>query len=389
MIRPPPLSDARATLADRLIRETLRPHSQLRLIIRRPLSDLRAAVLAAKRFVLDVRMSMFLADLQQVPFAVAGVRRPQVLDIIRHGALLPHPKVWIEFSGKAFRQRVLEMDGRLSPQPTDPWGNKLAAEGEVPSDWGWLLEQHPLLPTVVTMTEFAGDDGDTNGGAPMAVPFSFVWNTQDLPLPFNDVDIIAGSLAHGIMGYHCPYIGVRLDRPVHDYIKKHRIDIKTQQAENVSVLTTTHFLVPELAGVVRYALTLLSTLNDIPVLKNEVRPQRGYIARGSHRRFVDHTVIRLNVPTRRNTRMLARRVFAQSRRRYHEVRGHWRNYLRHAGIVCDNGQHKWGAPDDAGHARCRDCAAWRVWIKEHGRGDASLGVVSHSYAVGHQPLGRS
>jgi hypothetical protein len=47
-----------------------------------------------------------------------------------------------------------------------------------------------------------------------------------------------------------------------------------------------------------------------------------------------------------------------ARRRAHQVRGHWRRDWRHEGQ--------------------------RIWIKEHQRGDASLGFVTHDYHVEHR-----
>lgn len=55
----------------------------------RPMGDLRRALLHANRFVIDDRMSRFMADLPQVPFErVKPERRPEVLDTMRHGARL-------------------------------------------------------------------------------------------------------------------------------------------------------------------------------------------------------------------------------------------------------------------------------------------------------------
>jgi hypothetical protein len=68
----------------------------------------------------------------------------------------------------------------------------------------------------------------------------------------------------------------------------------------------------------------------------------------------------------------------------HQVRGHWRLYQRGPGLLCPDRAHEWGAADARGQAHCARCSAWRTWIGEHQRGDATLGFVIHDYAVTHQ-----
>lgn len=70
-----------------------------------------------------------------------------------------------------------------------------------------------------------------------------------------------------------------------------------------------------------------------------------------------HSVITLNLPKRASEKKLARMLVAISRRRAHEVRGHFKRV----------------GPDKV-----------RKWIAEHVRGDASLGWVTHSYKVKHE-----
>jgi hypothetical protein len=110
----------------------------------------------------------------------------------------------------------------------------------------------------------------------------------------------------------------------------------------------------EVAGDLRYLWALLATINDLPVTFTDVRASKGYVARGRYRKFSDHRVINLKVPAARYRRIAARAI-AVSRRRAHEVRGHWRRDYRHEGQ--------------------------RLWIREHTRGDASLGWVRHDYTV--------
>jgi hypothetical protein len=140
-----------------------------------------------------------------------------------------------------------------------------------------------------------------------------------------------------------------------------------------------------MSGLMRYAMAFLSTLNDVPTLITDVRPSKGYFARGRHHKFVEHKTVRLNVPQRVDHARLARKVLALSRKRWHEVRAHWRLHHRGAeGELCAPGTHAWGAMGDHGRAHCGLCPAWRTWIVlPHGRGDSSIGVDRIQYAVTH------
>ena len=354
-------------LADLLLRETYRPHTLLARMTPRPMADDRAALIRARRFVLDDAMAAFMADLSQVPFQVAGVRRPEVLDTIRHGARLPHAATWIEFSGRAFRARLLEVAEDLH----DATGAPLEGPESVPPRWGWLLEEHPQVPQAVSLTEVV----DMNDGTIMMLPFHFVWQTTDAPLPWL-ADSQSGEFAHGIIGYHCPQIGVIYDCPTPP---QRRVTVRHDGAPDYQG----DQLVVEMGGIVRYAMCLLATLNDVPAVVTEVRQDRGFVARGTYRKYLDHATIRLVVPARANPRRLAKKLIALARRRAHQVRGHWRLYQRGPGEPCPNHAHSWGPAGASGRAQCQRCSAWRTWITEHQRGDASLGFVTHDYTVLH------
>ena len=112
----------------------------------------------------------------------------------------------------------------------------------------------------------------------------------------------------------------------------------------------------ELAHDARYLWSLLATINCLPTEIKEVKPDRGYVARGKYRKFSEHTVITLTVPTTRY-RQVAMRAVAIARRRAHQVRGHFRKDRWHPGEM--------------------------IWVREHQRGDASLGFVLHDFIVEH------
>lgn len=365
------------SLANAILRESFRPRSVMQTIQTRPMDEVRRAITTARRFRLDDRMSAFMADLSTVPFRVDNIRRPAVLDSLRNGAKLPFERMWIEFSGRAFRERLLQI--ALSNE--DPWGKPLGPKEDVPVTWGWLLERHPRLDTVITLTEFVDLSNERDDALVVSMtPFVVCWNTVNLPLPYNDANTRWGNFMHGITGYHCPYTAVRwvAQRPLDE---KRLVDVVEANGEKWKV----HPLIVEMGGLSRYAMALLSCLNDIPVIETQHRMQRGFVARGQYRKYLDHSTITLNVPIKRNMSLLARRLIAQAKRRMHDVRGHWRLYQKDRGVVCLPFLHEW-LPDgeDGKRSHCSKCTAHRTWIHEHSRGDGLLGVNTHDYSVTHK-----
>jgi hypothetical protein len=369
-----------ATLADMVIRETLRGtrKSTLSIMNDRSPESVRAAMLSATRFALDDEMSAFLADLSITPFAAHHVRQPDVLDSMRHGALLPFPATWVEFNGIAFRRRLIE----IAPSKYDLFGEPLGDVNEVPVRWGWLLEQHPQLEHCVRLTEYV----DLGGADPLrryevgGFPFSVVWNCKDEPLPWH-ADTQAGMLMHGIPGFHSPYIGVVMDRKMPKLTRANSVQVKTHDNDPGMFV---HSILVEMSGLVRYALAFLSTLNDVPTIVDSVTPSRGYFAKGRYRKFVEHKKVRLNIPQRVDRSRFARKVLALSRRRWHPVRAHWRLHARPGDELCPHQNHEWQAMGEDKRAPCKHCAAWRTWIVlPQGRGDASLAMALHSFEVTH------
>lgn len=359
-------------LIDLLMRETMRPRSVITAGLDRSPAALRDTLLRARRFVLDESMSAFLADISTVPFATARARSPALIDSLRHGARLPHPVTWIEYDQIANRKRMMQLETKSIS------GGLLDMQDQSPR-LGWLLEEHPQVPTAIKLSYFAEMDGNRMLVAP--VPFSFVWQTTDDPLPWH-ADHRAARLSIGITEYDSKQVGVVFHHPVTREVSQQVIE---QRHNAPDTFWTTHYMIIESAGIMRHAIAFLATLNDIPIASREVRPSKGYIARGSHHKFLAHSVITLNVPERKQRLALAQKLVALARRRAHSVRGHWRLYQRGEGL-CFASEHEWGPQDDKGHASCARCSAWRTWIDEHERGDASLGYVTHEYRVQHPAL---
>lgn len=371
------------TAMDKLLRETFRPQSHslsgafpANVDKAAAQKSLRTDLLGASRFVVDASMSAFMADLSTVPLeSVAPVRRPDIFESLRRSARLPHPKTWIEVDARAFRVRLLALkgpgtdtSGMRFEEAKDLYGKTLVGADDVPTHYGWLLQQHPKVDSAVMLQEFIF----APNLPPMALPHRHVWNTDDTPLPWAS-DKYGAVLGHGLLGHYSEYMGVVYPDP----IPEHR-QVRIQGGEEDFIADS---ILVEFAGVTRYVLSFLATLNQAPITKTVVGPQGGFVARGKYRKYLEHTVVSLKLPARAKPHVLARRLVAEARRRAHPVRGHWRLYQRGPGALCLPGGHLWGPGEK--HAPCLQCSAWRTWILEHQRGNDRAGFVTHEYAVSH------
>jgi len=344
------------TLADDLIREWQRP-------VYRKIDKnnwLASHVAQARKFVLDEGMSAFMADLSYVSLNACKTiaARTHLVESMRKLARLPHATTWIEYDKQAHRRRVKEA-----------YHPDIVAEADsVPDRSGWLLMQHPKLETVfmaIHCTSHSWDNENKRQAYPNAGQFAYAWSSDDTIPPWprdpfyhsnqpcrvvsGDPELMASppGVLTGVLDYHtesfsvihAPHIGKEADE-----------QFKRMGGRFFNPLG-------ELAHDARYLWSLLATINDLPTSMAVVKPTKGYVSRGSYKKFSEHTVISLTVPTKRY-KTVANRAIAIARRRGHQVRGHWRINRFHAGE--------------------------RIWIREHVRGDTSLGFVLHDYAVTHE-----
>lgn len=111
----------------------------------------------------------------------------------------------------------------------------------------------------------------------------------------------------------------------------------------------------ELAGLPRFVCTILALINDGPISIEKSTPSGKFWTKRGQRPYMATNTIRLKIPTRvRYIAQYASKYLSAAKKRRHQVKGHWRNY--------EGGK--------------------KVWIREHLRGDASLGFVNHTYSVG-------
>jgi hypothetical protein len=314
---------------------------------------LQRDIISARKFVLDDEMSAFCADLAYAPLVLNNMtnhlaRNCAAVDYMRRGARLPHSLMWIEFNMSVRVKRARDEYGVDTVQRE--WG---------PQRIGWLLHQHPQIETAFMCCTFASHSmskGWENNpdSVPVSTPSPYIityqWRADDdgtlpwsHPAGIPKMTNIAECLS-GLIGYQTPFLGLcKLPYAAFDYAA-----LKFDWSAHLN----------ELASDARYLWSLLAAINDVPTGYEAVRPQRGYIAKGVYKKYLEHSIIRLKVPHKIPLRLLAKRAIAIARRRAHMVRGHWRRNYRKPGE--------------------------RIWIKEHQRGSAELGFVTHDYSVEHE-----
>jgi hypothetical protein len=362
-----------ATLLDMAVRESFNRRGIVP-------AQLRDKLLKARKFVLSESMSSYLADMTCAPFAKFFTSRDpaatpdavkrrynqrghELLEAARHLARAPHALTWIEYDSLARRRRTRTEYSRFIGTSSGYYENN---DDNICPRVGWLIEQHPAIPTAFNMLLFQQMDG---AGDCAMMPFAMRWLTDDdNVLPWRDMPVDPETnqpslVCTGVTTYRSDKVGLGF-APGYD----------TSFEADAMVA-----LVRESVGELRAVWMLLATLNDIPTTYDHVRPGKGYVAKGQYRRFSEHTVITLNVPAHRSLKTLAARVLSNLRRRAHNVRGFWRIDWRHPPATqCE--PHHWASVND--HTiRCARCEGRMFHIAEHVRGDASRGFVLHDYNV--------
>lgn len=348
---------------------------------------IRRALEKAKRFVVDEPMAGFMAELSNAAFIKAVETKPtripgyikaeaanplahRIADSIRVQARLPYEAIWIEYPLRAYQKRAHEIRGDVDLS-IDP--------DEIPWREGWLIQQHPNIDTAYLLhiwTQAAPGEDSPDGYDLWTFPFAFGWTADDSPLPWWKSVVMRGkttgsSLIVGIEGYDRENVNCVRSPLIHD------------PSTEPKMLYGYNSLLNEWGGVVRRVWALLATINDIPTTIGTVRQTKGFLARGRIRKFLDHSTITLNIPARKDTKVLARQLIAIAHRRRHPVRAHWRDDWRHP--PDPRCQHLYEIIDDAAdRIECSRCGGRQTYIHRHERGDATLGWVGHSYNITHK-----
>jgi hypothetical protein len=385
---------AMVSIADDIIKDSYRgKKSVIAPLCDRPMESLRSAVAHSKRFVLDESMSEFLAVMSNVPFIAAVERQHDVWESLRHSAILPFPKIFVQFDNVAFRRGLLQEGIKV-----DFWGDTLlAAPAEDTPEWAqettditkhiaYLLEQDASDENLVWITEFTSMDEE---GSTLHLPMQYAYRTDDSAInPRLGLDMELATFGVGItgVGHADGHVGGRMDQKFLKRIGTSKDNWVTFQYPDGQRVTVPK-LVPEFGGIVRYVLSFIALLTDSPKLTKDVRPAKGYMAGGRIRKYQDHTVLTLNLPRHRTMKTLANRIVVAARRGWHEVIPHWRVLTPKPGqfYCASREQHLWTEKDSTGHANCTQCDARRVHITlPHGRGDPTISIRTHKYVVTHK-----
>jgi hypothetical protein len=342
-------------------------------------SDMRRALEASRRFMVDEPMARFMAELANESFLKVGGNNPIVLriaDSLRVQARLPHDTIWIEYPLRAYQDRSHELRGQ---QPIDP--------SELPKREGWLIQQHPGIETAHIMHLFTDDEVEHFDGMSLwTFPLALGWCADDSPLPWRvSAKQVTATSGPGEEPYYAmpSSILAGLSRYDRDNVNCVRSPLITDPVKDIGT-GYYNYLLSEWMGVLRRVWALLATIDHIPLTRGEVRQSKGFLARGRIRKYLNHTTITLNVPGKTNTRVLARKVIALAHRARHEVRAHWRNDWRNPPSSRCN-PHLWEPLDnDADIIRCDICSGRQFHIHKHMRGTGEIGLTTHDYVVKHE-----
>lgn len=138
----------------------------------------------------------------------------------------------------------------------------------------------------------------------------------------------------------------------------------------------------EFTGTVRWLVTVLAMLNQVPVHADLV--QRKHQMRVGHLKkhtFVDYHKVTLRLPKTKPIPYIEKHLRGPSERRHraHEVRAFWRTYLHEQHCAPDD--HDWTYDYDDGYRLCGKCMAYGRLIHEHVRGNQELGWVRKDYVL--------
>jgi hypothetical protein len=154
------------------------------------------------------------------------------------------------------------------------------------------------------------------------------------------------------------------------------------QASNQRLADLCKLEITEFAGHMRWLVTVLAMLNEVPLHANYVMPMHQQrVDRTRKVKFVDYHKVTLRLPKLRPIPYIERHINGDVARRHraHEVRAHWRTYLHEQ--HCAREEHTWEYDHENGYRLCGKCMAYSRLIHEHVRGDATLGWIRKDYVI--------
>ncbi len=319
-------------------------------------------------------------------------------------ARLPYDVVWIEFSLHT-KVREFELMGKLRHKfdPTDVaerMGYLMYRDAPDTMSPRWICQGFVKTKGEVT-PEMVSYVFDPEGDPKFPIRGSSYWKSPTLSLrtgfprmPIDafinnvkvetkcDPEIMLSGLVswkhHAIVGpgWMTPKMAAIVD----PWWEAHLIERFKDNFERANKLILTQ--VYENSGHLRWLITMLAAINGLPKEIKYRAASKGMHSIGMYQvPYFNSSDISLSIP-REDHVVYARKALdheaGNARRPWHMVKGHWR--------VVELGKRKYMCRHmptmiESGLGMCERCELLVRWIKDHERGDATLGVVDHGYTV--------
>ena len=344
------------------------PNTTIRKGIERDYLKAHLNLRQAHRFVLDDDMVRHITT-------VSHNTTPQKLLERLPSATLPYTTVWLEFNLHCKVMTYNALAGRKDDLK------------DTPKRLGLLFSRHTTNPSQWSM-ELVSEgyvDGDEAKGTIVA-PF---WAAYSLGQPSFPVDFEYKGASDVLAGYGWGYTRRKTDYVEVPECLKGKVYLTiSSSAETVVRVGDPHRIAESIcvvanenAGILRWAVTALAILSEVPTqVGEEVQPTGRRMVAGSDKPFLSYRRLTLHLPNNKDpVRYINRKLdhAVAARKRAHDVRGHWRNYH-----LVEGCEHTWQqADEDPTYRRCTSCGAFSRFIAEHVRGDATLGWVKKEYVL--------
>jgi hypothetical protein len=297
---------------------------------------LRTTLRKARCFRLNKAASEYISD--------ASLAIASDLNEARELARSPYPVAWIEIDNVARINRLKTRGIALTKRASGE-----SEGGPVPLV-GWLIERHPTQHSAHRASYFTELDEGV-----VYAPLSWCWDCEGRECPWDKW--FMGSDAKQFIGNQDFMFGVHDAKCDAVWCCPGWTNIDSRQ-------TIARELLMELQGELRHIFGLLVTLGHVPTEEREIVAVEGDMTKqpkmfkGKPILPLVHREVLINVPKRSSVTKIVGRVMEGMRKRLHGVRGHWRHFYNEDGSL-----------------------RRKVWIRDHERGDETLGRIVHDYVV--------
>jgi hypothetical protein len=352
---------------------------------------IRRRMMAAHRLTLDDNFTRHIVD-------ATLMLPPGELMKILPASRLPFEHVWMEFSYTALisqaakygalhgRSEAAEVGGFLVSRLNES-GTLWRADIFTGSSGESEEDARPVILSFVISTE----DFVPKGDGRLYQPLSHSWFGGNDTMKLHDDDegsyLIETVSAMHMLGYTDL---VEKGHDVQDHIQvimspmytegfvDHLLDASRPREKFDEVRRMVMGDLVAMVGVARFLILGLAFINEAYTTKLYFPAKGKAYHKGKFIPYMDRHIVSLNVPNNKTVKQYLTSISREAaKRRAHQVRGHWRQNHETGLERC---YHAW-APVDEKHHECERCKRQRVWIKDHQRGDASIGYVQQQYQI--------